>query len=619
MTKGQVVQRCHSMPFSASPQQGEGVGFRLWAPGAKRVSLCLLHGVEELILPMQKDEKGWYSYFASQAGPSTLYSFIINDGQRVPDPASRFQPHDVHGMSQVIDPASYRWQDDQWRGRPWEEAVIYELHVGTFTPEGSFEAIIPRLDYLADLGVTAIELMPVADFPGRYNWGYDGVLPFAPDSSYGTPDQLKKLIDAAHNKGLMVILDVVYNHFGPEGNYLHVYAPAFFTDRHSTPWGAGLNFDGDGNRVVRDFFIHNALYWLEEYHLDGLRLDAVHAIYDDADPHILIEIAEKVAENFGEQRHIHLILENDNNTAHYLQRVPEQKPRWYTSQWNDDIHHALHVITTGETEGYYADYAASPTQHLARCLTEGFAYQGEPSPYREGECRGERSEHLPITAFVSFLQNHDQIGNRAFGERITAIAPETAIKAVNAIFLIAPSPPMLFMGQEWAAPQPFPFFCDFGPDLAQAVVQGRRSEFAKFPKFQDPAAREAIPDPGAINTFRSAVLDWSCLDQQAAINELRFHKELLHLRHEHVVPLLKENNKPKGIYELFGKAGVYVSWRFAKDVELCLIANLSNEEARGAPAVTGQFFYSSHPALPDLLWGRQLMLPWSLGWFLLKN
>ncbi len=320
-------------------------------------------------------------------GPGSCYRFRIDGGLRVSDPASRYNPADVHGPSQVIDPCEFDWEDEGWRGRPWSEAVIYELHVGTFTLAGTFAGVKDRLDYLVDLGVTAIELMPVADFPGARNWGYDGVLPFAPESSYGHPEELKDLVQTAHQKGLMVFLDVVYNHFGPEGNYLHIYTPQFFSKRHSTPWGAAINFDGPGSRVVRDFFIHNALYWLTEYHFDGLRLDAVHAILDGSDPDILLELAEAVHRGPGKERHLHLVLENDQNAAHYFDRG-------YRAQWNDDIHHALHVLLTGETDGYYQDYADRPVGYIGRCLTEGFAYQGEPSSYRGGVPRGELSRDL---------------------------------------------------------------------------------------------------------------------------------------------------------------------------------------------------------------------------------
>src|SRR5215469_377119 len=370
------MKRRHSAPFGAEIGDDGQVRFRLWAPNASCVELSLEGG---RFLPLAQREGGWFELVTPNASAETLYRFRIDKNVQVPDPASRFQPQDVHGPSQVVDSRRFDWKDNQWRGRPWEEAVIYELHVGAFTPEGTFAAVERRLEYLRELGITALELMPVADFSGSRNWGYDGVLPYAPDNSYGRPEDLKQLVQSAHDKGLMIFLDVVYNHFGPDGNHLRLYSPQFFTDRHRTPWGEGINFDGANSRVVRDFFIHNALYWLEEYHFDGLRLDAVHAIADDSRPDIITELAEQVRWKFGKERWIHLILENADNVVRYLHRDRENQVTLYDAQWNDDIHHALHVLVTGESDGYYHDYAKQPVGQLARCLTEGFAYQGEYS------------------------------------------------------------------------------------------------------------------------------------------------------------------------------------------------------------------------------------------------
>ncbi|MDX1654321.1 MAG: alpha-amylase family glycosyl hydrolase, partial [Candidatus Competibacteraceae bacterium] len=345
------------MPFGTRRLEGGGVCFRLWAPSAQSVRLWCDSGAGEVTLAMEDQGGGWYQVEAPQAHQGSRYGFIIDDNLRVPDPASRYNPADVHGPSQVVDPRAFAWRDGHWRGRSWEEAVIYELHVGTFTAQGTFAAAVERLDHLVELGVTAIELLPVADFPGARGWGYDGVLPYAPDSRYGTPEDLKELVQSAHDRGLMVLLDVVYNHFGPEGNYLHAYAEEFFTERHHTPWGAGLNFDGDASRPVREFFIHNALYWLEEFHFDGLRLDAVHAILDDSQPHFLEELARRVDEGPGRQRPIHLVLENEDNRASLLERDEQGQPLHYRAQWNDDFHNALHVQLTGETDGYYKAFS----------------------------------------------------------------------------------------------------------------------------------------------------------------------------------------------------------------------------------------------------------------------
>ena len=463
------MKRCHSMPFGAECEDDGRVRFRLWAPAARQVELSLAGDSKRTALDRRNN--GWFELNTIEAKAGSQYYFRIDDEHEVPDPASRFQPQDVHGPSEVVAPHAFEWRDHAWQGRPWEEAVIYELHVGAFTASGTFSAACERLDYLADLGITAIELMPVADFPGKRNWGYDGVFSFAPDSVYGRPEDLKELVQSAHERGIMVFLDVVYNHFGPEGNYLNSYAPRFFTDRHKTPWGNAINFDGPESRPVRDFFIHNALYWLIEYHFDGLRLDAVHAIVDDSTPDILTELAGTVRSAIAPDRHVHLILENDRNQSHYLRRTQHCQPREYTAQWNDDIHHVLHVLITGEHDGYYSDYADRPLDRLGRCLVEGFAYQGERSSYRHGQPRGESTAGLPPAAFVSFLQNHDQIGNRAFGERIVKLAESPAIRAAAAILLLAPSPPMLFMGEEFGAETPFLFFCDFENDLAEAVAR----------------------------------------------------------------------------------------------------------------------------------------------------
>ena len=595
--------RRHDMPFGAqlTPQ---GVRFRLWAPGCEAVGLCIEGTQDPAVLPMARCGDGWFERVVVEARAGTRYRFEVTGGLRVPDPASRFNPDDVHGASEVIDPAAFRWQDVNWRGRRWEEAVVYELHVGTFSPAGTFAGAIDRLDYLVELGVTAIELMPVADFPGARNWGYDGVLPFAPDSRYGRPEELKALVQTAHAKGMMVLLDVVYNHFGPEGNYLHVYAKRFFTERHHTPWGAAINFDGPGSRTVRDFFIHNTLFWLQEYHFDGLRLDAVHAIIDDSEQHILTELAERVHAVIDPERLVHLILENDANEARYLGRGH------YAAQWNDDIHHALHVLCTGETDGYYTDYADAPLRHLGRCLAEGFAYQGEVSAYRDHVARGEASAHLPPQAFVSFLQCHDQVGNRAFGERITRIAPEPAVRAAVAVYLLAPGIPMLFMGEEFAAETPFQFFCDFGDDLREAVTQGRRREFGKFERFGESAAQAAIPDPNAVETFLASKLDWDSLKDAARANWLAYYRELLQVRRDVIVPRLNGMSGGAARFEVLAPGGLRVEWLLGDGSTLRLLANFSSDPLSATtPVGTGVFATRAAAA-------NGLLAPWSVVWTL---
>lgn len=608
------MKRRHSMPFGAECRHDGSVRFRLWAPAARRIELCCVTDAgTSRQFPMEPRDNGWFELVTD--APGMHYRFKVDGAQEVPDPASRFQPHDVHGPSKVIDPDAFDWQDAAWRGRRWEEAVIYELHVGAFTSSGTFSAALQRLDHLVDLGVTVIELMPVGDFPGLRNWGYDGVFPFAPDSTYGHPDDLKTLVQSAHERGMMVLLDVVYNHFGPEGNYLNTYAPQFFTDRHRTPWGNAINFDGLENRMVRDFFIHNALYWLSEYHFDGLRLDAVHAIIDDSKPHILTELADAARSSIEPERQIHLVLENDFNQARYLRRNQQCQPRTYTAQWNDDIHHALHVALTGEPDGYYSDYSDRPLDQLGRCLVEGFAYQGEASVFRNGQKRGESTAELPPTAFVSFLQNHDQIGNRAFGERITTIADPRAIRAAAAILLLAPSPPLLFMGEEFGAETPFLFFCDFEKGLAEAVAAGRRNEFARFTKFSDPAARAGIPDPNAAKTFEASRLNWDDLAQPRNHEWLRFYQQLLQLRCQYIVSHLSNACGVEAGYEVYGDRGLSTHWEFPDNSTLTLLANLGTDAVSSFTHPESPVIYCSEEVNDDDL-NRGILPGWSVAWFL---
>ena len=576
------LRRAHAMPFGAELKRDGTVRFRLWAPSHHSIQLAL--DGDSKVLPMQPAGQGWHEVVTARAGRGSHYKFVLPDGLRVPDPASRFQPHDVHGFSEVIDPAAYAWRDSSWNGRPWERTVLYELHIGAFTAPGTFLSAIEKLEHLVALGITAIEIMPVGDFPGRRNWGYDGVLPYAPDSSYGRPEHFKSLIDAAHQRGLMVLLDVVYNHFGPEGAYLHTIAPETFTDRRTTPWGAAINMDGAAARTVRDYFIHNALYWIDEFHLDGLRLDAVHAIADDSSKHFLEELASRVRAA-APDRHIHLVLENEANEARRLVRGGEAGHEWYTAQWNDDVHHALHAAATGERDGYYQDYEGD-TAKLGRALAEGFAFQGELMPYR-GRARGEPSANLPPSAFIAFIQNHDQVGNRAFGDRLSALAPANAVRAIAATYLLLPQIPMLFMGEEWAADQPFPFFGDFGHELADAVCKGRREEFARFPEFADAARREMIPDPMAEETFTSAKLRWQDIRQRSHAEWLEWYRRILRVRHAELDSRLIRI-RAGGRYEVIADRAVLVRWVFSEpDEQLVLAANLSPAPANGFPAVSG--------------------------------
>ena len=568
-----------------------GIRFRLWAPGEQRVGL-VIDGRDEPVA-MTSAANGFFEIFVRDLRAGARYRFQLPSGERVPDPAARFQPDDVNGPSEAIDPGAYRWQES-WQGRNWEDIVLYELHVGAFSPEGTFAGAAAKLGHLANLGITAVEIMPVSAFSGRRNWGYDGAFPYAPDASYGRPEDFKAFVEAAHEHGIAVLLDVVYNHFGPEGNFLPLYAPNFFTSRHKTGWGDAIQFDGPNSRPVRDFFIENAEYWIEEFHLDGLRLDAVHAIKDDSRPDLLDELAERVRSRF--RRPIHLVLENEDNVSRRLARYGG-KADLYTAQWNDDIHHVLHVAATHERSGYYAAYGR--TELLGRALAEGFAYQGEMMPYRNAP-RGSPSAGLPPSAFVSFIQNHDQIGNRAFGERLNSLVSLEAIRALASVYLLAPQIPMLFMGEEWGETRPFLFFCDFKGKLAEAVRKGRREEFSRFPEFADPDRAAKIPNPLAEETFLASKLDWSRIDAA----HLAFYRELLETRREYVRPLLP-SIQHAGEALVLGEQAVRVSWR-AGDQRLALDANLSDRPVASPPLKAREFWRCGNV---DVDLG-----PWSVRW-----
>ena len=589
------------MPFGAEFTAGGEVRFRLWAPAARQVELLLCdpRGAAMHAAPMQALEDGFFALVTSAAGAGSLYRYRIDGTREVPDPASRRNPLGVHGPSEVVDPTAYAWDDAAWQAPPWHGAVLYELHVGTFNAPGTYASVAARLAHLQRLGVTAIELMPLGAFPGERNWGYDGVLPYAPQASYGRPEELKALIVAAHQHGLAVILDVVYNHFGPEGNYLHLYAPQFFDARHETPWGDAINFDGAGSRTVRDFFVHNALYWLEEYHIDGLRLDAIHAVHDESGAHIVRELAHAARSGPGRGGNIYLTLENVHNAAALLGR--EGGRDTCDAQWNDDVHHCLHVLLTGETTGYYGDYSEQPHQLLCRALAEGFAYQGEYSRFG-GTRRGARSAHLPASAFIDFLQNHDQVGNRPRGERLTQLVHDAAaLRAATALVLLAPQPPLLFKVEEWAAPEPFPWFCDFEPPLA-AQVRAQR-------------AREApgSPDPGAVTTWAAARLDWSLLRQDPHARWLTHYRRLLAVRRRDIVPLLPHLGPGRCTHPPGGVAFA-VDWA-TRERTLHLIANLGAAPAPLPARAAGRVIFATHPGVRATL-ARNELAPWSVLWLL---
>jgi maltooligosyltrehalose trehalohydrolase len=580
--------RAHVMPFGAALLPEGGTRFRLWAPGQAGVEVEL-HGASERH-GMKSLRDGWHEVTVSTAAAGSRYQFAVYADDRtrwlVPDPASRCNPDGVHEASAVIDPYAYCWSDAAWRGRPWTEAVLYEIHVGTFTTEGTFAAAQNRLSDLAALGVTALQVMPLAAFPGRRNWGYDGVLPYAPAAVYGTPNELKSFIDAAHSRGLMVMLDVVYNHFGPDGNYLDVYCPEFFDRNHTTPWGAGINLAGEYCATVRSFLVHNALFWVEEYGFDGLRLDAVHAFRDPSTPDIVHEIAAALRDGPGLRRHVHLIVENSANQAGYLVLDTARRPVCATAQWNDDLHHAFHVVTTAEAGGYYADYASAPLQYLGRALAEGFSYQGEHSGYRNRP-RGEPSSHLPAWSFIGFLQNHDMVGNRAFGDRMHHLTNERLLSAAYACLLLAPAIPMLFMGEEFAASSPFLFFCDFAPELAKAVANGRRRKFRRFASLPD--ALE-VPEPNAVSTFEASKLHWDERDQSPHRERLALVRKLVALRRQHLAPQLAQI-VPGGRYQI-NDGLLSLEWRFETGgcwrLTVCFGAQAST-----STLVAGDVVYSS--------------------------
>ncbi|HTU55861.1 MAG TPA: malto-oligosyltrehalose trehalohydrolase [Acetobacteraceae bacterium] len=567
--------------FGANLLAPDRTRFSLWAPDCSEVTLEIENGETKggAIMAAERikmrPEMGGRFVAEAACGAGTRYRFRVRPDLAVPDPASRAQAGDVHDASLVVDPRAYAWRNPGWQGRPWHEAVIYELHVGAM---GGFGGVQSRLAELRRLGITAIELMPLADFPGRRNWGYDGVLPYAPDAGYGPPEALKALIDAAHGLGLMVLLDVVYNHFGPDGNYLAAYAGAFFRRDTATPWGTAIDFR---QPEVRAFFTDNALLWLLEYRFDGLRFDAVHAI---GDRDFLRELASSLRGAVEPGRDVHLVLENDENDSGLLRAGPDELG--FDAQWSDDAHHALHVLLTGERSGYYADYP-EPAAALARALAEGFAYQGEPSEYRHTARRGTKSGHLPPTAFVAFLQNHDQVGNRAFGERLTRLAAPAALHAATLLLLLSPQIPLLFMGAEWGEARPFLFFTDHGEALAAAVREGRRREFSRFAAFADPAEHTRIPDPNDTASFLRSVPTPPTERTPEQQGWLAFHAHLLALRAANIVPHLP-GSRSLGA-EVLGPACVRAAWRLGNGAVLTIAANLgaANLGAIPLPRVPG--------------------------------
>ncbi len=506
--------------------------FRVWAPSAQKVEVHIT-SPEKLVAPLDKDAQGYHQAIIDGIATGSLYRYRLDEQKECPDPASRFQPQDVHGPSQVT-ASGFQWTDAHWSGLPLQEYIIYELHVGTFTPEGTFDAIIPHLDELKELGITTVELMPVAQFPGSRNWGYDSVFPFAVQKSYGGPEGLKRLVNHCHQKGLAVVLDVVYNHLGPEGNYFANFGP-YFTERYKTPWGTALNFDGPYSDGVRHFFIENAIYWMTDFHIDALRLDALHAIMDSSSYTFLEELSLVFHEMASHlKRQAYLIGESTDNNARLIRRR-EQGGYELDSQWNDDFHHSLHVLLTGEQNGYYQDF--SQLEHLTKAFQEGFVYSGQYSTYRQRR-HGISSKDIPADRFVVFAQNHDQVGNRRQGERLSQLVPFEALKLAAGIVLLSPFIPLLFMGEEYGETAPFPYFISHSePALIEAVRRGRREEFASF-QWQGES-----PDPQDEATFLKAKLNHS-LHRRGHHQVLeRFYRELIRLRKETpALTLLSKDN-----------------------------------------------------------------------------
>ncbi|MDX1529982.1 MAG: malto-oligosyltrehalose trehalohydrolase [Rhodothermales bacterium] len=525
--------------FGALPHDG-GTRFRLWSPHAGRVDL-VLDGQAEPV-PMERSEGGLFEVTRPGVGPGARYRYRL-DGDAFPDPASRFQPEGVHGPSQVVDPGAFAWSDAGWEPPTQRDLVFYELHVGTFTPEGTFDAAAERLAYLRDLGVTAVELMPVADFPGRWNWGYDPAALYAPSRAYGRPDDFRRLVDEAHRLGLAVFLDVIYNHLGPDGAYAAAFMP-MFTEKHHTPWGAAVNLDDAHSEGVRAFLLDNALHWLREYHLDGLRLDATHALVDDSPVHFLQELSEAV-DALAPDRY--LIAEDHRN----LNRLVRPRPEGYglDGVWADDLHHQVRNLTAGDTAGYYASFADTTAADLAETLRRGWFYDGRPDR-ATGEPRGTSADRVRPEQCVVCIQNHDQVGNRPLGDRLSDDVPPAAFRAATAVLLFAPELPLLFMGQEWAASAPFQFFTDHNDELGPSVTAGRKEEFKDFAGF-----RGEVPDPQDPATFQRSKLDWTEIQRPEHAAVLALYRRLLALRRD--LPHDDVEAEPRGAHALTLQRGPY--------------------------------------------------------------
>ncbi len=560
------------LDLGAQYLDGGGCQFTVWAPHAEKVEVCLISPQKQQCL-LEKKEKGYWSAFLENIPPGTRYFYVLNGELQRPDPASHFQPQGVHNFSEVVDHTQFPWEDSFWEGLPLKRMVMYELHVGAFTPEGTFQAVIPRLDQIKELGVNTLSLMPVAQFPGARNWGYDGVFPFAVQNSYGGPKALKALVNACHKKEMAVVLDVVYNHLGPEGNYLHDYGP-YFTKKYQTPWGDAVNLDDALSDEVRHFFIQNALHWFQNYHMDGLRLDAVHAITDMSAYPFLRELADRIREmNQNQSREVFLMAESDLNDPKII-ASPSENGFGLDAQWCDDFHHSLHALLTGERNGYYADFGT--LNHLEKSLCEGYVLTGGYSVFRKRR-HGRSSKNCPASQFVVFSQNHDQVGNRMQGERLSSLVSFEALKCAAGAVILSPYIPLLFMGEEYGEKAPFQYFISHSdPELVEAVRQGRRQEFPDFIK------DEEFPDPQSEKTFKRSCLNWSRRYQGDHRILLEFYRSLLNLRK--TVPALAEGSKKRLWTQVYKENNILLMKRENNSSQVCVAMNFSSqlEKLKGA-------------------------------------
>ena len=571
--------------------RGEAL-FRVWAPQARAVEV-VFEDASQPPLALKRDADGYFN--GATSARVSLYKYRVDGTGPWPDPCSRFQPQGVHGPSLIVDPAAFKWSDAEWRGVQLPGQIIYELHIGTFTPEGTFDAAIGKLRYLRELGVTMIEVMPVAECPGRWNWGYDGVQLFAPYHVYGDPDALKRFVDRAHAIGLAVILDVVYNHLGPDGNYLKCFSPHYFSTRHHTEWGEALNLDGDHARGTRDFILGNAGYWLSEFHLDGLRLDATQSIFDDSRPHILEELARNAREA-AQPRSIVVISENE--PQHAQQLLPTSQGGFgLDAMWNDDFHHAAKVALTGTRDGYFGDYTGR-AQEFISCVRRGFLYQGQYYPWQK-KARGQAAPGLPAWTSIVFLQNHDQVGNTFHGDRVHANAAPGRYRALMALTLLGPQTPMLFMGQEFAASARFMFFADHHEELAALVHKGRREFLSQFRAYEDEATQQLVPAPHDEATFVDSKLDWNEAKDHAEV--LAFHRDLLQLRA--CDPVISQQDVTKIDGATLSEHAFVLRWFDDEHGDRLLVVNLDRELPLAAPSEP--LLAPTYGATWQLLWSSE--------------